>query len=174
MQSNTVVQNPVRAASWLLGTLSVASLCTLVLATSPAAAQVATTLPNNSLPPGFTRLLFGDEFNGTALDRGHWCTRLPSGGGAPLSEAGHPEFNDPTAPPIDAASVTGVYLRKGFDPIPNVRGVSEMDDRIEISEAEVEIESESAAKAIRFQRTGPIWLGLVAGVRFELQRGENA
>jgi hypothetical protein len=86
----------------------------------------------------------------------------------------HPELNDPTVPAIDAASVTGVYLRKGFEPIPNVRGVGEMDDRIEITEAEVELELEDAAKAIRFNRSGPIWLGLVAGVRFELPRSEEA
>ena len=91
----------------------------------------------------------------------------------PETNVKHPDLNDPTVPPIDVASVTGVYLRKGFDPIPNVRGVGEMDDRIEISEAEVEIESENAAKAIRFQRAGPIWLGLVAGVRFELPRCED-
>ena len=92
----------------------------------------------------------------------------------PETNVEHPELNDPTAPPIDAASLTGVYLRKGFDPIPNVRGVGEMDDRIEISEAEVEIESEGAVKAIRFNRSGPIWLGLVAGVRFDLSRCEDA
>ena len=45
---------------------------------------------------------------------------------------------------------------------------------LEITEAEVEIESEGATKAMRFQRTGPIWLGLVAGVRFELPRCEGA
>jgi hypothetical protein len=49
-----------------------------------------------------------------------------------------------------------------------------MDDRIEITEAEVEIESEGAVKAIRFSRSGPIWLGLVCGVRFELPRCEDA
>ncbi len=111
---------------------------------------------------------------GRARRRGHEDLYVLGQPEDPETNVEHPEFNDPTIPPIDAASVTGVYLRKGFDPIPNGRGVSEMDDRIEISEAEVEIESENAAKAIRFQRTGPIWLGLVAGVRFELQRSENA
>jgi len=92
----------------------------------------------------------------------------------PESNVEHPELNDPTVPPIDAASITGVYLRKGFEPIPNVRGIGEMDDRIEIAEAEVEIESEGAVKAIRFNRSGPIWLGLVAGLRFDLTRCEGA
>lgn len=92
----------------------------------------------------------------------------------PETNVEHPELNDPTSPPIDATSLTGAYLRKGFDPIPNVRGVGELDDRIEVAEAEVEIESEGAPKALRFRRSGPIWLGLVAGVRFELPRCEDA
>jgi hypothetical protein len=111
---------------------------------------------------------------GHARRRGHEDLYVLGQPEDPETNVEHPEFNDPTAPPIDAASLTGVYLRKGFDPIPNVRGVGEMDDRIEISEAEVEIESEGAVKAIRFYRSGPIWLGLVAGVRFELPRCEDA
>jgi hypothetical protein len=59
------------------------------------------------------------------------------------------------------------------EPIPNVRGIGEMDDRIEITEATVEIESEGATKAIRFERKGPIWLGLVSGIRFEMPKCEN-
>jgi hypothetical protein len=86
----------------------------------------------------------------------------------PETNVAHPELNDPTAPPIDADSVTGAYLRKGFEPIPNVRGVGELDDRIEIAEAEVELEAKGSPKALRFHRTGPIWLGLLSGVRFEL------
>ena len=42
-----------------------------------------------------------------------------------------PELNDPTSPPLDAGAISGVYLRKGLDPIPNVRAVGEMDDRLE-------------------------------------------
>jgi hypothetical protein len=111
---------------------------------------------------------------GRARRRGNEDTYVLGQPEDPETNVEHPELNDPTAPAIDAASVTGVYLRKGFEPIPNVRGVGEMDDRIEISEAEVEIESEGAFKAIRFHRSGPIWLGLVAGVRFELPRCEDA
>ncbi len=111
---------------------------------------------------------------GHSRRRGHEDTYVLGGPEDPETNVEHPELNDPTAPPIDAASITGVYLRKGFDPIPNVRGVGEMDDRIEISEAEVEIESEGALKTIRFKRSGPVWLGLVAGVRFELPRCEDA
>lgn len=111
---------------------------------------------------------------GHARRRGHEDTYVLGQPDDPETNIENPELNDPTLPPIDAASVTGVYLRKGFEPIPNVRGIGEMDDRIEITEAEVEIESEGATKAIRFQRTGPIWLGLVSGVRFELQGCKSA
>jgi len=111
---------------------------------------------------------------GHARRRGHEDTYVLGQPDDPETNIENPELNDPTLPPIDAASVTGVYLRKGFEPIPNVRGIGEMDDRIEITEAEVEIESEGATKAIRFQRTGPIWLGLVSGVRFELQACKSA
>jgi hypothetical protein len=112
--------------------------------------------------------------SGRASRRGHEDVYVLGQPEDPETNVEHPELNDPTAPPIDAASVIGVYLRKGFDPIPNVRGVGEMDDRIEIIEAEIEIESEGAVKAARFSRPGPIWLGLVCGVRFELPRCEDA
>ncbi len=110
---------------------------------------------------------------GSARRRGHEDVYVLGAPDDPATNVAHPELNDPTLPPISAKSVSGVYLRKGFDPIPNVRGVGEMDDRIEIHEAEVEIETEGAAKALRFQRSGPIWLGLVAGVCFELPRSER-
>lgn len=35
-------------------------------------------------PASYTRLVFADEFDGTSLDRGRWCTRMPQGGGPPL------------------------------------------------------------------------------------------
>jgi hypothetical protein len=82
----------------------------------------------------------------------------------------HPEFNDPAAPPIAADSVSSVYLRKGFEPIPNVRAIGEMDDRLEIIEASVEIDTELGPASVQFSRKGPIWLGLVAGLRFEIPR----
>ncbi len=111
---------------------------------------------------------------GHARRRGHEDVYVLGQPEDPETNVEHPKLNDPTVPPIDAASITGVYLRKGFDPIPNVRGVGEMDDRIEISDAEVEVESEGAVKAIRFNRSGPIWLGLVSGVRVELPRCDDA
>ncbi len=35
-------------------------------------------------PPSYSMLVFGDEFDGTTLDRARWCTRMPQGGGPPL------------------------------------------------------------------------------------------
>jgi len=82
----------------------------------------------------------------------------------------HPEFNDPSSPPIDAARVQGVYLRKGFEPVPNVRGMGEMDDRLEVVEVELALHAAGRPKPLRFLRRGPIWLGLVSGLRLDLPR----
>lgn len=78
-----------------------------------------------------------------------------------------PELNDPTHPALDAAAVTGVYLRKGLDPIPNVRAVGELDDRLELVEAVVEIHRDGASP-LRYARQGPIWMGLNAGMQIDL------
>lgn len=83
-----------------------------------------------------------------------------------------PELNDPTVPPLDAAGITGVYLRKGLDPIPNVRAVGELDDRLELAEAEVAIHA--GGDVLRFFRAGPVWLGLCAGMQIELARLDTA
>jgi hypothetical protein len=81
----------------------------------------------------------------------------------------HAELNDPTTPILDAEAIEGVYLRKGTDPIPNVRGVGELDDRLEILGVAVEIHAEGRP-VLHFARRGPIWLGLAAGLRFDLAR----
>jgi hypothetical protein len=86
----------------------------------------------------------------------------------PETNVAHAELNDPTSPPLDAAQITGILLRKGLDPIPNVRGVGEMDDRLELVEAEVEIQVEGRSKPLRHYRRGPVWLGLVCGLHFEI------
>jgi len=83
-----------------------------------------------------------------------------------------PELNDPTAPPLDADSITGVYLRKGLDPIPNVRAVGELDDRLEVVQVSVEIHTESSSR--RYHRAGPLWLGLNAGLVIDLARLDGA
>jgi hypothetical protein len=80
----------------------------------------------------------------------------------------HPELNDPSSPTLDATRIESIYLRKGFEPIPNVRAVGEMDDRLEIVEAEVLLHVAGRSEPIRYFRPGPIWLGLVCGLRFEI------
>ncbi len=86
----------------------------------------------------------------------------------PDANVQHPELNDPTAPPIDAAGVSRVALRKGLEPIPNVRGLGEMDDRLQLVDVEVEIHAGGRPKPLRFTRRGPIWLGLVCGLSVDL------
>jgi len=81
----------------------------------------------------------------------------------------HPALNDPTSPALDVEAIEGVYLRKGTDPIPNVRAVGELDDRLEILGVAVEIHS-AGRPTQYFSRRGPIWLGLAAGLRFDLAR----
>jgi hypothetical protein len=105
---------------------------------------------------------------GRALRRGsddHFVIGAPDD---PATNLEHPELNDPTSPALAAADVSGVYLRKGFEPIPNVRGRGEMDDRVEVALAEVEISVEGRPKALRFARQGPLWLGLAAGLEMEI------
>jgi hypothetical protein len=91
-------------------------------------------------------------------------------GGAqdPETNVARPELNDPSAPPIDAARITGVYLRKGMEPIPNVRGMGEMDDRIQLEMLEVELHADGRAEPLRFARREPCWLGLVCGLELEV------
>jgi hypothetical protein len=82
----------------------------------------------------------------------------------------NPAFNDPSVPPMDAARIQSVYLRKGFEPIPNVRGMGEMDDRLEVVEVELALHVVGRPKPVRYLRRGPLWLGLVAGLRVDLPR----
>ncbi len=95
----------------------------------------------------------------------HFIVGAAHGGETNLAS---PELNDPTVPAIDAARIEGVYLRKGVDPIPNVRAVGELDDRLELMHAEVEIHSEGEEAPRRFVVEGPIWLGLNAGMMLDL------
>ena len=82
----------------------------------------------------------------------------------------NPELNDPTTPALDAEAIESVALYKSFEPIPNVRAFGELDDRLEIARAEVAIHVQGQSEPQRFARAGPIWLGLVSGLRFELPR----
>ncbi len=91
--------------------------------------------------------------------------------GAADTNVAHPELNDPTHPAIDLAGIEGVQLAKGLDPVPNVRGIGEMDDRLLIESAEVVLLGADGRTA-RFRREGPIWLGLVCGLALSLPRAE--
>ena len=110
---------------------------------------------------------------GKALRRGSEDRFVLGAPDDPATNVNHAEFNDPTTPVLDAQGIETLYLRKGFEPIPNVRAFGEMDDRLEILEAEVEIYTRDGPKPIRFVRKGPIWLGLVAGLRFEIPRSND-
>ena len=92
----------------------------------------------------------------------------------PGTNAEMPELNDPTRPPLDADGISGVYLRKGLEPIPNVRGLGEMDDRLEVEAVEVEISVADEPRPRRFARRGPIWLGLVCGLLLEIPSIDEA
>ena len=93
---------------------------------------------------------------------------------APDTNVAHPDLNDPTEPPLDASAIAGFYLRKGFEPIPNVRAVAEMDDRLEVAEVEVKVHSRTGLAARSFRRQGPLWLGLVVGLQFEIPPADGA
>jgi len=90
------------------------------------------------------------------------------------SNVKHAELNDPTSPVLDLETIEGVYLRKGTDPIPNVRAVGELDDRLEITGASVDLHAAGRPTPVRYARKGPIWLGLAAGFRFDLARLPDA
>ena len=83
--------------------------------------------------------------------------------GAAAANVAHPELNDPASPALDAADVDSTYLRKDSEPLPNVRGMGEMDDRIQLLRVDVEIHAAGLAEPRRYSRVGPFWLGLVSG-----------
>lgn len=111
---------------------------------------------------------------GKSLRRGHEDVYVLAEAGDADVNVAHPELNDPTQPAIELAAVRGVYLRKGLEPIPNVRGFAEMDDRLEVGAAEVELHASGAPKPRRFARTGPFWLGLVCGLQAGLAEADAA
>lgn len=139
--------------------------------------QVGETLLAASDDPLFLGLR-GDEgrefrlapHDGKALRRGSEDLFVLAGPDDPETNVAHPELNDPARPPLDAARITSVYLRKGLEPIPNVRALGEMDDRLELDWAEVEIDADNEPKAAVFVRHGPVWLGLVCGLHLEIPR----
>ena len=111
-----------------------------------------------------------DHAKGKNLRRGAEDVYVLGAKEDPETNVSHPDFNDPTRPPLRAGAIEGVTLLKAMEPIPNVRGVGELDDRLELEEIEVEIHAGGGAEPARYQRQGPIWLGLLAGFSLELER----
>lgn len=122
--------------------------------------------------PFFLRLTgpSGREFRlslarGKGLRRGQEDVYVLAGSAGDANVA-HPDLNDPTSPPLALSGITGAVLVKGLEPIPNVRGIGEMDDRLLIENATVEIRA--GTESLRFHRDGPIWLGLICGLSVAL------
>jgi hypothetical protein len=88
--------------------------------------------------------------------------------GGPDANVDHPELNDPTAPQVYASGIERVEIFKGLAPIPNVRGVAELDDRAQFDRVEVELYSSGETEPRCFAREGPFWLGLVCGFSIAL------
>lgn len=107
--------------------------------------------------------------SGKSLRRGHEDTFILGPPDAPETSVSHPDLNDPTTPPIFLEGIDRVELIKRMEPLPNVRGLGEMDDRLLIEEVEVLVEC-AGIPPTRFYRAGPHWLGLVCGLILELPR----
>jgi hypothetical protein len=113
------------------------------------------------------RLVFA---KGTGLRRASEDVYVLAAAGSPDANVAHAQLNDPCSPALSAAGIERVSIRKGLEPLPNVRGFGEMDDRLEIEEAEVLIHAAGRDGPLRFARRGPFWLGLVCGLSLELTR----
>jgi len=111
---------------------------------------------------------------GGSLRRGREVRFVLGAPDDPTVNVEHPELNDPKTPPLDPDGIREVYLRKGLEPIPNVRGFGEMDDRLEVEEVAVEISLANEAKPRRFERLGPFWLGLVCGLLLDIPSADEA
>lgn len=111
---------------------------------------------------------------GRALRRGSQDRFVLGAKSDPETNVASPELNDPTAPALDADAVVGIALRKGLDPIPNVRGHGELDDRLQVLGVEVEVHVDGEAEPRRWSRSGDFWLGLVSGLRLHLSPADRA
>jgi hypothetical protein len=111
--------------------------------------------------------------HGKALRRGAADHFVLAGAADPSTNVAFPELNDPAVPPIPLEGVTCVVLRKGQEPIPNVRGHGEMDDRLQVLSVEVVLVPEGDGAPRRFRREGPFWLGLVCGERAAIPPDES-
>ena len=109
------------------------------------------------------------QSSGKSLRRGREDTFVLGPPASKETSVSHPQLNDPTSPQLYLDGIERVALVKGQAPLPNVRGVGEMDDRLLIDEAEVRVHGEDGPIA-RFHRLGPHWLGLVCGLMLDLPR----
>jgi hypothetical protein len=105
---------------------------------------------------------------GPGFRRGAETSFVLASAAAPDTNVAHAELNDPTAPALCADAIESCYLRKGSDPVPNVRGLGEMDDRVQIQRVEIELQASGLTRPRRFARQGPIWLGLLSGAVLEV------
>lgn len=143
------------------------------------AVRVGTDRMAASDDPLFLELLGpqGREFRlalakGKQLRRGAEDRYVLGGADDPDTNVAFPELNDPAAPTVDPGQIFAVALRKGMEPIPNVRGLGEMDDRVQLLAVEVLLHVAGESKPRRFSREGPIWLGLICGQRISIPRTE--
>jgi len=111
-----------------------------------------------------------DPASGKAFHRGKEHVLVLGSPDSDEASVSHADLNDPTRPAIALGAVEGVRLIKALNPIPNVRGVGELDDRLLVEEIAVELYGADGSEPVRFGRTGPIWLGLVCGLTLELER----
>ena len=86
----------------------------------------------------------------------------------PETNVAYADLNDPGAPAVDGDAIVCAVLRKGLEPIPNVRGHGEMDDRVQVVSIEVEVHCAGRDEPRRFARRDPFWLGLVCGLEAEI------
>ena len=86
----------------------------------------------------------------------------------PDTNVAHAELNDPSTTPLYARWIQRAVLYKGMEPIPNVRGLGEMDDRVQIERVTLELERAGDDHSICYERRGPFWLGLVCGLEIDL------
>jgi hypothetical protein len=107
---------------------------------------------------------------GRSFQRGKVSSLVLGGSEDSETNIAHPELNDPSRPALAIGEVERVLLVKGMEPIPNVRGVGELDDRLLIDSAEVSIEPDDGGEPRSFRRDGPFWLGMVSGMSLELAR----
>ncbi len=111
---------------------------------------------------------------GRGLRRGGEDEFVLAGPDDPATNVAHPELNDPKLPTVHMGDVVGVYFRKATDPIPNVRGIAELDDRLQIDELEIALHPAGSGPPLRFVRKEAFWLGLSCGMIVDVPPAEGS